>query len=177
MERKILDLGCGTRKREGAIGVDKIPSVADILHDLDCFPYPFEDSSFDEIHLDNVLEHLADVIRTLEELYRIGKPGGLVVVHVPYFRAKWAYIDPTHRHFFTTESFTYFDPEHVHSAVYPYSNIRFRAERIAFNERVKRGVLTAAVKGVANKWPMRYETYLRHLYPLDELSYHLRVVK
>lgn len=58
--REILDLGCGTRKREGAIGVDKIPSVADILHDLDCFPYPFEDSSFDEIHLDNVLEHLAE---------------------------------------------------------------------------------------------------------------------
>jgi SAM-dependent methyltransferase len=178
MERKILDLGCGTRKREGAIGVDINPGGgADIVHDLDCFPYPFENSSFDEIHMDNVLEHLSDVVRTLEELHRISKPGGLVVVHVPYFRAKWAFIDPTHRHFFTTESFTYFDPEHIHSAVYPYSAIRFRTERIMFNERVRRGALTALVKRVANKWPMRYETYISHLYPLDELTFHLRAVK
>jgi predicted SAM-dependent methyltransferase len=178
MERKILDLGCGTRKHEGAIGVDINPGAAvDIVHDLDCFPYPFEDSSFDEIHIDNVLEHLADVVGTLEELHRISKTGGLVVVHVPYFRAKWAFIDPTHRHFFTTESFTYFDPAHIHSTVYPYSAIRFRTERVVFNERVKRGILTALVRSVANKWPMRYETYMSHLYPLDELTFHLRAVK
>lgn len=178
MKRKILDLGCGTRKREGALGVDINPGgAADVIHDLNSFPYPFEDSSFDEIYIDNVLEHLSDVVRTLEELHRISKAGGLVVVYVPYFRAKWACIDPTHRHFFTTESFSYFDPEHPHSKVYPYSAIRFRTERIMFNERIKRGVLTDLVKGLANKWPMRYETYLSHLYPLDELTFHLRTAK
>ena len=30
---------------------------------------------------------------------------------VPYFRSVWAHIDPTHKHFFTVQSFIYFDSE------------------------------------------------------------------
>src|SRR3546814_5212709 len=109
--KKILDLGCGTRKRPGSVGMDINPATgADIIHDLEIFPYPFDDSTFDEIYVDNVLEHLDNVIATMEELHRITKPGGLVKIIVPYFRARWSYIDPTHRHFFTTDSFAYFDP-------------------------------------------------------------------
>ena len=91
MDKKILDLGCGKRKRPGAIGIDNNPATdADVIHSLNVYPYPFEDSSFDEIYVDNVLEHLDDVVRTMEELHRISRPGGLVKVIVPYFRAPWA---------------------------------------------------------------------------------------
>ena len=40
---KILDLGCGSVKVEGAVGLDNvgIPGV-DIVHDLLDFPYPIE---------------------------------------------------------------------------------------------------------------------------------------
>ena len=39
----ILDLGCGSKKRPGAIGVDiNAASGADVIHDLDVLPYPFE---------------------------------------------------------------------------------------------------------------------------------------
>ena len=45
---KILDVGCGIHKYPGAIGVDRNPaSRADVICDLDHFPYPFADSSFD----------------------------------------------------------------------------------------------------------------------------------
>ena len=45
---KILDLGCGKKKRPGSVGVDINPnSDADIIHDLNVFPYPFENSSFE----------------------------------------------------------------------------------------------------------------------------------
>jgi len=175
---KILDLGCGNRKRAGAIGIDFNPdSAADIIHDLNSFPYPFGDSGFDEIYADNVIEHLDDVLHVMEELYRISKPGGLVKIIVPYFRAKWAFIDPTHKHFFTVESFSYFDPGHIHNKLFNYSKACFKVERIVFNETVKRGLLVSLMKKAANKWPGRYENYLSNLCPLDDLSFYLRTVK
>ena len=103
--KRVLDLGCGKKKRDGAIGVDwSDRHDADVIHDLNEFPYPFENSMFDEIYIDNTLEHLDDVMRVMEEIYRICKPGGLVKVIVPYFRSVWASIDPTHKTFFTVSS-------------------------------------------------------------------------
>lgn len=81
---KILDLGCGKKKRPGAIGVDYSDRHnADIIHNLNAFPYPLKDDEFDEIYLDNVLEHLDDPMRVMEEVYRVSKPGGQVKVIVP----------------------------------------------------------------------------------------------
>ena len=174
----VLDLGCGNRKRPDAVGIDSNPrTAADVVHDLNCFPYPFEDATFDEIYADNVIEHLAEPVRVMEELHRISRPGALVKVIVPYFRSKWAFIDPTHRHYFTMDSFTYFDPDHMNSRLYNYSMARFRTERVVFNETIERGLLTAWVKRLANRWPGHYEAYLSHLYPLDDLSFYLRTIK
>ncbi|MBI4060218.1 MAG: class I SAM-dependent methyltransferase, partial [Elusimicrobia bacterium] len=70
MAKTILDLGCGNRKRPGAIGVDNNPAVKpDVLHSLEKLPYPFEASSADEIYMDNSLEHLDDVVAVMEELH------------------------------------------------------------------------------------------------------------
>ena len=174
---KILDLGCGNKKRTGAIGVDfNNRTDADIIHNLNVFPYPFEDSSFDQIYLDNTLEHLDNVILVMEEIHRICKPGGLVKVIVPYFRSVWAYIDPTHKHFFTVDSFAYFDPDHIICTRYDYSLSRFKAEKIVFNETLTSRWPKKVVIKCANRWPLRYEAYLSHLFPLDDISYYLRKI-
>jgi SAM-dependent methyltransferase len=178
MANKILDLGCGTRKRAGAVGIDNNPkTAADVIHDLNSFPYPFEASGFDEIYADNVLEHLDDPIKVMEEIYRIGKLGALIRIDVPYFRARWAYIDPTHSHFFTVDSFSYFDPTHVHNKLFPYSEARFRVERVVFNEKIKTRGLMGLIKRLANLKPSLYEKRLGHLLPLDELTFFLRIIK
>jgi len=66
---KILDVGCGVNKRPGSIGIDRNPaSRADVLADLDRFPYPFRDSSFDRLLAIHVIEHVANVMATMEEL-------------------------------------------------------------------------------------------------------------
>ena len=175
---RILDLGCGNRKRPGAIGVDMNDrTVADVVHDLNVFPYPFPDSSFDEIYLDNVLEHLNDVIRVMEEVYRLSTPNAQIKVIVPYFRAFWAFIDPTHRHFFTLDSFAYFDPNHPICQRYDYTTARFSVERVVFNENISGRFTTRIMKRLANTWPSRYENYLSHIYPLDDITYYLRVLK
>lgn len=175
---EILDLGCGTRKRDGALGLDINPATkADVIHDLEIFPYPFEDNRFREIYVDNVLEHLDDVVATMEELHRISKPGAIVKIIVPYFRARWAFIDPTHKHFFTIDSFAYFDPNSPISKIYPYSEARFTPENIIFNENIITRPLMSIIKVLGNKWPSRYERFLSHIFPLDDLTFYLKVVK
>lgn len=181
-EPKVLDLGCGTRKRPGSVGIDCNPaSKADIIHDLNVTPYPFKSSEFDEIYVDNVLEHLDNVLAVMEELHRISGPGALVKIVVPYFRSRWACIDPTHKHFFTAGSFDYFDENSEISKIYPYSKARFRIEKTVFNENVRHKGLFAIPAGlfkkVADANPVRYETWFSTLFPLDDITFYLRTEK
>ena len=110
------------------------------------------------------------------ELYRICKVGASIKVIVPYFRSVWASIDPTHKTFFTVESFAYYDPDHIICQRYDYVDARFKVERIVFNETLKDKAFTKLVVKLANKFPQRYEHYFSHLYPLDDISYYLRKV-
>ncbi|MBI3793697.1 MAG: methyltransferase domain-containing protein [Nitrospinae bacterium] len=173
-----LDLGCGNSKRAGAIGVDgNVRTSADVVHDLNSFPYPFPNSSFNEIYMDNVLEHLDDVLRVMEEVHRISEPNGLVKVIVPYFRSPYAFLDPTHRHFFTVNSFAYFDPANPVCKRYDYTLARFAVEKIVFNENIPGRITKRIMRHIANKWPLRYELYISQLYPLDDITYYLRALK
>src|SRR3989344_4926946 len=68
-----LDVGCGFRKLPGAVGVDaNRNSEADVHHNLESFPWPFAENSFDLILLSHVLEHLPDTARTLRAIWRVG---------------------------------------------------------------------------------------------------------
>jgi ubiquinone/menaquinone biosynthesis C-methylase UbiE len=49
----------------------------DVECDLTKFPWPFDDSCADEILMNHVLEHLLDTRRTMIQIKRILKPGGI----------------------------------------------------------------------------------------------------
>jgi len=92
-EPLILDLGCGKKNRPGTIGVDYNARVGgDISHDLNVFPYPFENDSVDKSYFDNCLEHLDSPLSVMEELFRILKIGSTVEVIVPYFRSRLLFL-------------------------------------------------------------------------------------
>lgn len=96
-----LDLGCGKARHPDSIGIDINPdSNADIIHDLNVFPYPFEDNSFDVVFADSIIEHLDDIPSVMNELHRITRSGGKLIVITPYFSSLDAFTDPTHKHFF-----------------------------------------------------------------------------
>lgn len=179
---RTLDLGCGTSKRTGAIGADgNIAVRPDVVCDLDRPPYPFREDSFDEIYLDNVLEHLDDVVACVEEIARIARKGAAVTISVPYFRSRYAAVDPTHRHQFTVDSFGYFDPSHPFRSRYRYTTAALAVERITFNEgwmagRRPGGVAATMLARLASRWPRAYESLLSHVMPLAEITFHLRVV-
>lgn len=175
---KTLDLGCGKRKLKGAIGIDISPDTdADVIHDLNTFPYPFPDNEFDYVYADSILEHLENVIRVMEELHRITKHGATIKIIVPFFRNVCAYTDPTHKHFFTSKSFDYFDPESKFNKLYKYSRCLFKVEKVVFDEGIKHSLIGKVLVWLANKHPLFYETQLSMLFPLNTLTYYLRTIK
>ena len=58
---------------------DYSPDIIGDIHNL-----PFEDNSKDAILCLAVLEHVEDPIRAVDELYRTLKPGGKLLIYVPF---------------------------------------------------------------------------------------------
>jgi SAM-dependent methyltransferase len=129
-----LHLGCGHIIKKGWINHDivQLPGV-DIVHNLTEFPWPWDDGIFDEIYMDNVLEHLPETTQTLEELWRIMKPGGTIFIGVPYWNSFEAWGDPTHERLFSEELFEFYDPTTWRGANRSYySKAKFKIEEIGF---------------------------------------------
>jgi SAM-dependent methyltransferase len=142
LEMRRLNVGCGRDVRSGWLNLDvaRLPGV-DVVHDLDRFPWPFEDNSFDEIVLINVLEHLSDTIKAMNELYRISAPGAKVTVRVPYWNSPDAISDPTHKASFNERTFDFFDPTTANGRDRSYySSARFKIERLFFYVRIIAGL-------------------------------------
>lgn len=106
---RILDVGCGANKYEGAIGLDNNPrTAADVIHDLGEIPYPFPDNEFDLIVSNHVVEHVPDVMAFVGELHRIAKPGAKIRLLTPHYtNPDWAN-DPTHRNHINSYTFNTF---------------------------------------------------------------------
>ncbi|HBY62421.1 MAG TPA: methyltransferase type 11 [Solibacterales bacterium] len=125
MAKRVLDVGCGVNKRAGALGIDRNPRTkADVLCELDHFPYPFRDASFDELHATHVIEHVSDVVRTMEEFHRLVRPGGRIHIVTPHYTDFSSFCDPTHRWHLNSFSFRYFGQDNAGYGYY--SNARLR---------------------------------------------------
>jgi SAM-dependent methyltransferase len=108
----VLDVGCGLNKRPGAIGLDSNrDTAADVVGDIDRGALPFRDSVFDRVELIHVIEHVEDVVKTMEELHRVSKPGGLIRLETPHYTDFSSFCDPTHRWHLNSFSFRYFTEE------------------------------------------------------------------
>ena len=108
----VLNLGCGNRPLKDATNHDRLkhrPEVA-VAWDLNRLPWPWKDGEFDGIHAISVLEHLdIDLLASVNECWRILKPGGTLKCRVPYWRHETCWRDPTHRRGYTMETFDIFD--------------------------------------------------------------------
>jgi predicted SAM-dependent methyltransferase len=106
-----VDLGCGNRKADGFIGVDIVAGdQVDVIADLKSH-FPFPDNSVDFIKAHDFIEHLPDRIRTMNEIWRILKPGGIIDIFVPSTDGRGAFQDPTHVSFWNINSFMYYCQE------------------------------------------------------------------
>lgn len=104
-----LNLGCGEKIIQGYLNIDIVPlHGVDIVHDLNKIPYPFKDNEFEEIYADNILEHLTNFPRIMQELHRILKENGRVIIKVPHFTSHDAWAHPQHTRPFAYDSFDFF---------------------------------------------------------------------
>lgn len=108
-----LNLGCGQNKADGYVNVDRAPAAnPDVLANLEEFPWPFDESSVDEVVLNHVIEHLGrdpDVfIGIFQELYRVCKGGAQIKIAVPHPRHDHFLGDPTHVRVVTPEVLSLF---------------------------------------------------------------------
>ena len=121
----VLDVGCGINKYPGSIGIDRNPNTrADVIGDLDHYPLPFADNSFREVRAIHVIEHVSDVIRTMEEFHRLLTPEGRAVIVTPHYTDFSSFCDPTHRWHLNSFSFRYFGEDHGGYSYY--SHARFK---------------------------------------------------
>ena len=108
-----LEIGCGTgaflAKYNDVLGIDINPELinicksknlnANLMH-LDKIPY--EDNSFDSILIDNVLEHIKDPKPLMQEVRRVTRDHGIVVISVP--GAKGFQWDKDHKIFYDEDN-------------------------------------------------------------------------
>jgi SAM-dependent methyltransferase len=123
-----LLLGCGNSRRKivyppwappdwvHLVTLDIDPACgADVIHDLDATPWPFEDNTFDEIHAYEVLEHFGQqgdyhaFFRHFGEIYRVLKPKGLLCGTSPAWDRQWAWSDPGHRRIVSPQALGFLD--------------------------------------------------------------------
>ena len=91
---RLLDVGCGSKPYERLfqveqyIGLDiesegtRARAVAD--HFYDGHRFPFVDASFDAVLCNQVLEHVFNPNEFVAEMYRVLKPGGRLILTVPF---------------------------------------------------------------------------------------------
>jgi 2-polyprenyl-3-methyl-5-hydroxy-6-metoxy-1,4-benzoquinol methylase len=126
---RLLDIGCSlgftveaaADRGWTAQGVDISLEAVDFCRrrQLDCrltapLELPFEDGSFDVLTAWHVIEHVADVARTLAEWRRVLRPGGLLVLETPDASCITARLfGARYRHFWKREHVYVFSPRNL----------------------------------------------------------------
>ena len=111
-----LDLGSSDHKQPGFCGVDRrAVENLDFVWDLEQFPWPFPDNCVDQMLASHLLEHIVPQ-KTLEfwdEMWRVMKTDGQLLVVVPHGHSYGMLQDPTHASFYVEATFAYFCPAHI----------------------------------------------------------------
>lgn len=171
--KRTLNLGSGNKRVAGAVNVDIVAETRpEVVHDLNSCPWPFANSTFDEILGYDVVEHVTDVIAFMEEVYRVAAPGATVRLTVPHFSSANTWRDPTHRRAFAHGTLDYFCAGHPLSF---YSAATY--QRLTTHIQFRPSLINKVVSRAANRWPERYEDRWSWMFPAWFVYYELRVLK
>lgn len=126
-----LDIGCGKAKDKNAIGIDIRDFGQEIVWDI-TKGLPFSDNTFRIIHAHSILEHLYsdDMIFVMKECHRVLKKDGILDIIVPYAGSEGSFRDPTHKSFWTENTFDYFCGQRKYWDLDPKNEFRFRKIKV-----------------------------------------------
>jgi SAM-dependent methyltransferase len=88
-----IDIGCGSAKREGFVGIDYVaaPGVDHVL-DITQQPLPFPDASVSHVYSAHVFEHIAVPNHVLSEIGRVCLDGATIEIITPYAFSDSAFV-------------------------------------------------------------------------------------
>lgn len=105
---KKLNLGCYKNALPGYLNVDiRAFNGVDQIVDLQKLPWPWPDETFDHVRAVDILEHLGKItkVEAVQELARITRWRGTVLIRVPCATHRWALAALEHAHSFYFNSF------------------------------------------------------------------------
>ena len=173
---RVLEIGCGKRKvEEGSVGIDISPdSAADVIWDLNQFPWPLESGQFERIHMSHIIEHLDDILRGMGEVHRVARSGADVFITTPHFSSHNSYTDPTHKVHLAAASFEYFTGRGFETFSSPAYSFEVVSTRLTFGGNL---VLDGIGKLLA-RWSLQwYERHAAWVFPALDIQCHLRARK
>lgn len=100
-----IDIGCGSCKKPGYLGVDlqAAPEVDHVV-DLRAEPLPFPDKSVISVFSSHFLEHIADPTKIFSEISRVAMDGAKLELWTPYAWSNSAFIID-HKLFFNEDHY------------------------------------------------------------------------
>lgn len=169
-----INLGSGQDIKEGFVNVDFIEDEGiDVIHNLNQYPYPFDDSSVEEIYARDIMEHLDNPNKFIKELWRIGKPNCKIWIRTPHFSSFYAWADLTHQRPFSYFVFNPYDINNKSNGLINKKNIKFR-----IHNHINLGIYgRLGLEWLANKFPFIYERYLAYTFPAGDIQFNLEVIK
>ena len=108
----LLNVGAGNDIKDGWVNHDlyKHRDEIDLWFDLNQFPYPDADETYEEVSAWDVLEHLDYPIKVMNEIHRILKKDGIFTAKCCGWQNPNYWVDLTHKHAFDIRSMDYLDP-------------------------------------------------------------------
>jgi SAM-dependent methyltransferase len=192
--KQVLDVGCGPYKIQRAIGMDQTRwTVVEVVHDVDVRPWPFQDAFFDRAVCRHSLEHVGNVVKTMEELHRVLRPGGSLEILAPHFSSDNAFSDVTHRFFFGYRSMDDFCANR--GAKYQLGKARFQLDEVrisflqaavfqnhskspqSFYSPKPNPFKLIGLESQINLLPRLYEHFGAFVFRANEIYYRLHVLK
>jgi predicted SAM-dependent methyltransferase len=181
-----LNIGCGKDIKEGYVNLDVVDYGGNQIHDLNKFPYPYEDNSFDEVFASHILEHLDNFHDYITEIYRILKPGGLLIVYAPFFLNTKYFGEPDHKIPFSIRTFDNY--EYIGNRKLKFYekwklNHRTNYEGKAKFEVLEKKFVTSHfsilkwMNFIVNLEPVIYERFFAGIFSPEEVYFRLKAIK
>jgi len=129
---------------------------------------PFGANSVDRVYLNDVVEHVSDLIALMEEIWRVCKPNARVHIRVVNWDSQYMAIDPTHCRPIHPETFSFFGGRPGRDY---YTHARFEVLSLVkgYDHRLSRWTLGS------RKWLDFLAHYLHNV--LIDLNFTLRAIK
>jgi 2-polyprenyl-3-methyl-5-hydroxy-6-metoxy-1,4-benzoquinol methylase len=157
----VLDIGCGygygshllSEEAESVAGIDFHPPAVAYAkehyvgpnlsyqeHDANN-PLPFEDNSFDLVVSSEVIEHIQRQKELVEEIARVGRPGGHVIVKTPNIVNDPGGVNPHHDHIFSLDEL-----RDLMTAVFPRTQVYLWCQKIQTRDLIVEFPLSEEVR-------------------------------